>query len=135
MGGLPKNRGKVVGLLNKAFLNDLNITQACIYAGINRDFYYDLIKETPGLSDSFKALRENPQIKAKFTLFKGVKRDAALALRYLKAKDPSFKEHVQHSGEIGAGAYIEQVAADSSKIVEFLAELKKRIAKDDNKVK
>ena len=86
----------VVGKLEYAFAIDCNITEACAYADISRDTYYEWIQRFPLLSDRFEQLRNNPVLLAKDCVTKGVRKDPDLALRYLKLKRPKeFSEVVQ----------------------------------------
>lgn len=54
-----------VSKLLAAFWRGANITEACNYAGISRETYYQWCKEMPELSDSFAAARTNVSEKAK----------------------------------------------------------------------
>ena len=59
--------------LEHAFSIGANITEACIYAGINRNTYYDWCKRYPRLSDKFDGLRMTPILEAKETIAKSLK--------------------------------------------------------------
>jgi hypothetical protein len=56
--GPPKKKTpNVVGLLVAAFNNGLSVTDACKYAGINRDTYYAWLKEDTDFSDKMDQAR------------------------------------------------------------------------------
>lgn len=44
---------------------DFNITEACLYAGISRDAYYDYIKVNPEFATKADMLRSNLKMQAK----------------------------------------------------------------------
>lgn len=93
----PKNNWKltteVIGKLEAAFAIDCSTVEACAFADINADTYYRWIKENPELSDRFQRLKHNPILRAKDSVFKGLKGNPELALKYLKAKKP--KEFIE----------------------------------------
>jgi hypothetical protein len=64
---------KVVGKLKEAFLNDCNVVQACRYAGIHKDSYYNYIKENKEFSDEIELLRNDLKLKSKFNIAKKIK--------------------------------------------------------------
>jgi predicted DNA-binding protein YlxM (UPF0122 family) len=59
-----------VGNLKFAFSIGCNITEACVFAEVSRDAFYDALKKDPDFSDKIEKLKLNPVIKAKQTVFK-----------------------------------------------------------------
>jgi len=58
----------IVGKLEDAFSIGCTVSEACLYAGINRDTYYRWIKNNKTLSDKFTALLDKPILKARQTI-------------------------------------------------------------------
>lgn len=81
-----KRTPELIGKLEYAFTIGASINEACFYAGIHKDTYYDWVKKEPELSDRFEALRESPIFVARESVMKGVKRDPDLALKFLERK-------------------------------------------------
>lgn len=77
---------ETVGKLEYAFSIGCSIPEACFYAGIHKDTYYEWVKKDKDLSDRFEGLRENTILVARESVMKGVKRDPDLALKYLERK-------------------------------------------------
>lgn len=60
---------EVVNRLNEGLLMGLTIDQACTYAGIHRDTYYDWCKKVKGFQEQMERAQLNPFLKAKQTIF------------------------------------------------------------------
>lgn len=54
--------------LEEVFALDGTVKEACFYAEISVDTYYEWIKKNPGLSERFTALREKPFLLARKTI-------------------------------------------------------------------
>lgn len=81
----------VVSLLIAAFNNGFNITEACIYAGISRDTYYDWLKNQTGFSDKMTEAQNAVNRKAKEVITQSINAgDAAASKWWLERKDPEF---------------------------------------------
>ena len=65
---------------------DCPITEACSYAKISTVCYYENIKKDPELANEFKQLRDKPVLAARKSVVNGMKKDPALALKYLERK-------------------------------------------------
>lgn len=70
---------EIVKKLEEVFALDGTISEACFYAGITRQTYYNHVKEDAEegttekeLFDRFEALRERPILKARQTIIKGL---------------------------------------------------------------
>ena len=93
--GRPSKIDKdVLGKLEQAFSIGASDKQACIYANINPDTLYEYQKKNPEFAERKELLKENPILKAKFAVYKGLD-DPKLALDYLKLKDDSFSTKVK----------------------------------------
>lgn len=91
---------QTVKKLEEVFALDGTVEEACFYAGISRQTYYDLIKKKPELSDRFRALRLNPILKARRTVVAKIEDNYGNAMDYLKRKK---KDEFGDHKEIGFG--------------------------------
>jgi hypothetical protein len=119
-GGRPKkvvNKGgrptvftpAVVDKLEQAFAIDATVEEACSYADISRDAFYDHLKRNPAFSDRIEALRQRPVLAARQTVVKAVSTDSDMAMRYLERKkrnEFSTKQELEHSGEITMSQFL-----------------------------
>lgn len=71
--------------LEEVFAIDGTVEEACFYADISRNTYYEWIKEHPELNDRFQALRERPVLKARQAVVKGLD-NFDNGLKYLERK-------------------------------------------------
>jgi len=86
-GGRPTKLTKeVVMKLEEVFAIDGTVEEACFYADISRNAYYEWIKNNPKLNDRFKALRNNPVLRARNRVMKGIDESYQNAMDYLKRK-------------------------------------------------
>lgn len=96
---------EVVRKLEEAFRCAWSDTDACAYAGISRETFYDWLNPERKFSDSFtKEMQEDfiarinsakvyPKIGCKRTLSQAwIKGDRRAAIEYLKRTDPDFKD-------------------------------------------
>lgn len=81
-----KQSAALVGKLEYAFSIGATVEEACFYADIHKDTYYEWIKKQPGLSDRFDALKQRPVFLAREAVVKGIQRDPKLALDFLGRK-------------------------------------------------
>ena len=105
-GGRPsKFSEEVVRKLEDAFRCAGNDTEACAYAGISRETFYDWLNPDKKFSDNFtqemqeefiariNAAKVYPKIGCKKTLVQsGIRGDRRAAIEYLKRTDPDFKD-------------------------------------------
>ena len=93
---------EVVGKLEYAFMKGFNVTEACDYAEISRDTYYDNLKKNKKFSDRIERAKTNLQRCAKLNLAEAIESgDLDESKYYLerKCKDEfSPKQEIQHSG-------------------------------------
>ena len=93
---------EVVKKLEESFSIDATIEEACFYADISRQSYYNNVKEGSALFDRFKTLRERPVLLARQTAVSKISESYANAMDYLKRKRKSeFSERSEFTGEDG----------------------------------
>lgn len=88
MGRPPKVTEDIVGILEQAFKDGANISQACILAKISRDSYYYNLENNPGFSDRMHAAQEWISIIARRNLAQQIaKGNPVVSLTWLERKD------------------------------------------------
>lgn len=89
---LTKHPEDVVTLLENAFSNSYNITEACQYAGISRTTFYEWLADDDIFSYRMSVAQAKPLRRAKEVVTKAIDEgDPQIALRYLTLRDPDFK--------------------------------------------
>ena len=68
--------------LEEAFALDCTVEEACFYADISKQTYYDWIDKRQELADRFKALRNRPVLMARQEVIKWLKNNPELSLKY-----------------------------------------------------
>lgn len=82
----------VVLVLETAFHNGFNITEACQQAGITRTTYYEWLGDDEIFASRMAEARTALTRKAKTNVFKAINTgDPNISLRYLTLRDPDFK--------------------------------------------
>lgn len=125
----------IVGKLESVFSLGGNVTQACSYAGISRDTYYEWIKSRPALSDRFERMRAKPQLVALQALNDGLK-DPDRAFRYLSKTMPEElgdKLKLEHSGEVKTESVDRDNPLVRAVVGKFESELKQAIVDSHKK--
>lgn len=114
MGPPTKMTDLTVKKLEEAFSIGATILEACIYADISRQTYYDWIKANPNLSDRFEQLREKPILKARDNIAKAIAAgDADTSKWYLeRKKKDEFSTRSELTGKGGQGIKINVVDYD-----------------------
>ena len=85
--GIPtKLTPEVVTKLEEVFAIDGTVEEACFYANISRNAYYEWIKANPQLNDRFESLRQRPFLLARQTIVKAIKDNPQYAFEYMKRK-------------------------------------------------
>lgn len=72
--------------LEEAFLIGATVEEACFYADISKQTYYNWSKENPELFDRFELLKHSPVFKARKTIYEALGNDPKIAMRYLERK-------------------------------------------------
>lgn len=85
-GGRPtKLTPEVIKKLEEVFAIDGSIAEACFYADISQQTYFNFVKRFPRYVERFNALRERPYLKARQTIVKALD-DPNHAFRYMEKK-------------------------------------------------
>ena len=94
-GGRPKKRSKAgrptkftpetINKLEQAFAIDCSVEEACAYAEISRETFYQWLEKNPAFSDRIERLRQMPVLKARQTVNTHLS-DPNMAMRYLEKK-------------------------------------------------
>lgn len=82
----PKFTKEVVSKLEYVFAIDGSVEEACLYAGISRQTYYEHVNENPALDDRFEELRFKPVLKARETVNKRMTESYQNSMDYLARK-------------------------------------------------
>ena len=98
----------VIGKLKDAFAIDCTIAQACKYAEINPDTFYEWSKGNPKFSEEIATMRESLPIKAKENIARRIHGqpttgDIALSKWLVERKEPTEEKlNIEHSGGISS---------------------------------
>lgn len=76
----------VIGKLESVFAMDGSIREACYFAGISPDTYFEFMKKNPEYSERFDALRNRPVLLARQTVMKKLTENYGNAMDYLSRK-------------------------------------------------
>ena len=111
---------EIVGKLEYAFSKDFNVGEACNYAGIHRDSYYEWIKNNEEFSDKMEQAQSDLKRKAKINIADKIEEgDIDVTKWFLerRVKDEySIKQAVEVFG----------IADEQSKLSELLEQRKAR---------
>lgn len=75
-----------INKLEYVFSLDWTIKEACFYADISHETYYNWLEKKPELVERFNALRERPVLLARESVITNMKKNWELALKYLERK-------------------------------------------------
>lgn len=76
----------VITKLEHAFAIDATVEEACSYAEIARETFYNYLEKNPKFSDRIADLRNRPILAARQRAVQGVKENYTNAMDYLKRK-------------------------------------------------
>ena len=85
VGRPTKMTTEVVLKLEQAFAIDASVEEACSYAEIARNTFYEYLKKNPSFQDRIDDLRQRPTLKARQTVVKHLE-DPNNAFKYLEKK-------------------------------------------------
>lgn len=93
---------EVVGKLEEIFRRDWTVSEACSYAWIHRDTYYEHLKKNKEFSDKIERAKVFPFILAKHKIFEAINSKdlyiaAKYALEFLKRRDPEWKDKTDNT--------------------------------------
>ena len=75
-----------INKLEQVFAMDGPITEACFYANIRTQTYYNWIEKNPAMKIRFDELRNKPMLKARQRIMKGIDESYGNAMDYAKRK-------------------------------------------------
>jgi tRNA(Ile2) C34 agmatinyltransferase TiaS len=78
------------------------VEEACLYATISRNTFYEFTKHHPDFQDRIAALRNAPILMARMCVLRAAEHDADLALKYLERKLPmefSTRAQMHHTSD------------------------------------
>lgn len=88
-----KKTPDVIGKLESAFANGYNIVQACSYANIHPDTYYEWLNNDQDFSDNMTKAQTNLGMHARKVVADEVKQgNLRAATWWLERRDPEFKD-------------------------------------------
>lgn len=94
---LTKHPERIVAMLEAAFNNGFNISEACQYAEISRTIYYEWLADDDLFSYRMSVAQSAPQRKAKQNVIAAIAQgDPSISLRFLMLRDPDFKPKMQN---------------------------------------
>ena len=100
---------EVVNKLEQVFAIDGSVEEACSYADISRQTFYEHLKVNPEFSDRIEELRQRPVLKARQTVVKALN-DPNQAFRYLeKKRRKEFGNALELTGHLTIGTILDQI--------------------------
>lgn len=101
VGRPTKMTPEVVTKLEEVFALDGTVEEACFYAGISRNAYYEWIKAKPELNDRFEELRQRPFLKARQTIVKNLDQPEHAKWYMERKKKLEFAQRNEMTGKNG----------------------------------
>ena len=100
-GKFTKLTPETVNKLEEVFALDGTIEEACLFADISRQTYYNWIKDNKDMEERFDILRQTPFLKARRTIEKSLD-NPQYAFEYMKRKKKNeFSERLEQTGADG----------------------------------
>lgn len=101
VGRPTKMTSETILKLEQAFAIDATVEEACSYAEIGRNTFYEYLKKNPEFQDRIDDLRQRPILKARQTIVKAIE-DPQYAQWYLSRKrKKEFSERIEQTGADG----------------------------------
>lgn len=111
-GGRPTVMTKeTINKLEHAFAIDATVLEACSYANISPETFYNYLEKTPKFSDRIAELRERPVLAARTRAVRGVKESYSNAVDYLSRKKKaefSQKQELELSGQVNVSKLLDE---------------------------
>lgn len=120
--------------LEEIFALDGTVEEACFFADISRNTFYEWMKEHPELNDRFEALRNNPVLLARRSVIDGLT-DPELALKYLERKrrnEFSTRTETDNTTKMDMSGSLETTSSDQI-VEEVLTKLKDKKLNEQGK--
>lgn len=106
---------EVVVKLEHAFAIDSTVEEACSYAEISRNSFYDYLQKNPDFSNRIEELRQRPVLAARERAVKGIHESYGNAMDYLKRKKKlEFAERIEQTGADGKELQINIISFDGN---------------------
>ena len=103
LGGRPTvMTSDVIAKLEQAFAIDATVVEACSYAEISRDAFYDYLKKEPTFSDRIEDLRNRPILKARQTIVKNLEQPEGAKWYLERKRKNEFAQRQEFTGKDGA---------------------------------
>ncbi len=99
---------ETIGKLEQAFAIDATVEEACSYAEISRDAFYDYLKKEPTFSDRIEDLRQRPILKARQTIVKAIDNPQYASWYLSRKRKVEFAERIEKTGADGASLFSEE---------------------------
>ena len=104
--GVSKMKPENIQKLKEAFAIDCTIEQACLYAEIAIQTYYNWTKKHPKLLEEFELLREKLPLRAKYNIAQKIEGGEISLSKWLLERKESGKYgeklKIEHSGQIAS---------------------------------
>lgn len=104
--------------LEEVFALDGTVEEACFFANISKQTYYNWLEKCPELVDRFEAMRQTPILKARRTVVKALD-NPNIALSYLERKKKnefSTRQEMEHSTPEGRKFNVNITTVDDNKL-------------------
>jgi len=102
LGGRPSvMTPEVIAKLEQAFAIDATVEEACSYAEISRDAFYDYLKKEPTFSDRIADLRNKPILKARQAVVKSLDTPDGARWYLERKRKNEFASRSEHTGAEG----------------------------------
>lgn len=92
---------EVVTKLEHAFAIDSSVEEACSYADISRNTFYEHLKRNPQFQDRIDELRQRPVLKARQTVVQALDQPSHAHWYLSRKKKLEFAERVEKTGAEG----------------------------------
>lgn len=114
----PKLTEETVKKLEEVFAMDGTVEEACFWAEISRQTYYNWIKEFPEMEVRFDSLRQRPFLKARQTIIKNLDNLDGAKWYLERKKKQEFATRIENTGAGGEpiNLYIDQSIATKYEI-------------------
>lgn len=87
--------------LEHAFAIDATVEEACSYAEVSRDAFYDYLKKKPEFSDRIADLRNRPILKARQTIVQALSQPQHAEWYLTRKRKKEFAERIEQTGADG----------------------------------
>ena len=92
--------------LEQAFAIDASVEEACSYADISRNTFYEWLKRNPQYQDRIAELRERPVLKARQTIVKALDNPQHAQWYIARKRKKEFAERIEQTGVDGKAIQI-----------------------------